>query len=129
MGPGLVAELPILSQNPGGRARAAAELEQAGRRYLAVKTVVAADVQSALIRLTEARGAERVLAQAIGESLATERRQAQQLYEAGEISLLELLATRRRLGEIETTRLEAGMNAARAGIRLEQAIGRPCAAQ
>ncbi len=54
MGPGLAVELPILSQNQGRRARAAAELEQASRRYLAVRAAVSAEVAAGVIALTEA---------------------------------------------------------------------------
>jgi len=129
MGPGLAAELPILSQNQGGKARAAAELEQTGRRYLAVRATIVAAVDDARIRLDEAESAMRVFDDAIGTSLDTERRQAEQLYEAGEISLLDLLQTRQRLIDADATRLDADAAARRARIRLEEAIGRSCEAR
>jgi cobalt-zinc-cadmium efflux system outer membrane protein len=127
MGPGLGLELPILSQNQGGRSRAAAELAQASRRYLAVRATVSAGVEAALIGLHEALGSARVLGADGNVLLGTERQQAQRIYDAGEISLLNLLEIRRRLIDTETTRLEAGFAVRRAQIRLEEAIGRPCA--
>jgi outer membrane protein, heavy metal efflux system len=126
MGPGLGIELPILSQNQGGRARAAAELEQASRRYLAVRATVAAGVQAALVGLDEARRAGEILGDDIGASITRARQQAQGLYTAGEISLLDLLETRRRLNDTEIMRLEASIAARRALVRLEEAVGRPC---
>jgi outer membrane protein TolC len=51
----------------------------------------------------------------------------QALYLAGEISLLELLETGTRLNTVEAARLEASAAAARAAVRLDQAVGRSCA--
>ena len=48
------------------------------------------------------------------------------MYELGEISLLDLLETRRRLIEVEQTRAEAQFAAWRAAIDVEEAIGRSC---
>ena len=126
LGPGLAVELPVLSQNQGGKARAAAELDQAGRRYLAVRAAVVAGVDDAFIRLTDAESAGHVLDGAIGGSLDIEREQAQRLYDAGEISLLDLLETRQRLIDADAARLDAEAARRRALVRLEEAIGRSC---
>lgn len=129
MGPGLGIELPIFSQNQGRRTRAVAEIEQASRRYLAVRASVVAAVERAFIQLRDAVAADRLLGEAIGTSLAIERQQAQRLYEAGEISLLSLLETRQRLIDVEEARLDAGTAARRAVVVLEEAIGRNCGAR
>jgi outer membrane protein TolC len=76
--------------------------------------------------LTQAQAAARVLDANLAASLATEGRQAQSLYDAGEISLLDLLDTRQRLLATETARLDADFGASRATVRLEAAIGRTC---
>ena len=55
MGPGVAVELPILAQNTGGRARAAATLLQAQGRYLAVRARVDEEVRTAAAILARAR--------------------------------------------------------------------------
>jgi cobalt-zinc-cadmium efflux system outer membrane protein len=128
MGPGIGVEVPIFSQNQGGKARAAAEVDQASRRYLAVRATVMADVATAVAGLTEARSTAALLADDVAATLSTSRQQAERLYTAGEISLLDLLHTRQRLIDIEATRVEAAFGVNRAVVRLEQAIGRSCEA-
>lgn len=127
MGPGFAIELPIISQNQGRRARAASELEQASRRYLAVRAAVGLDVNAALVGLAEAQGVAAVLGPDVAESAAAARRQADRLHAAGEISLVELLGTRQRLLELEMTRADADLGVHRAIVRLEQAVGKSCA--
>ncbi|HYN08814.1 MAG TPA: TolC family protein [Vicinamibacterales bacterium] len=127
MGPGVVVELPVLSQNQGGRARATAEVEQAARRYVAVRATVAAEIGAAMVTLTQARNTARLLSDDVAASLSAARQQAERLYSAGEISLLDLLLTRQRLIDIEATRVDAVFGVNRAIVRLEQAIGRTCA--
>ena len=125
MGPGIGVELPIFGLNPGGRAKAAAELEQASRRYLAVRARVVADVQTASVVLTSATGAAAALATLV-DSLPEQRRRAQSLFDSGELSLLLLLETRQRLNDVDLARLDAAAAAARAAVQLERAIGRSC---
>ena len=127
MGPGVAIELPLLSQNQGRRARAAAEVEQAARRYVAVRATVATEIGAASVTLTEARNTARLLGEDVAASLSTARQQAERLYSAGEISLLDLLQTRQRLIDIEATRVDAVFGVNRAIVRLEQAVGRTCA--
>jgi cobalt-zinc-cadmium efflux system outer membrane protein len=129
MGPGIAIEIPVLSQNQGRRARAAAEVEQASRRYLAVRAAVSSEVAAAAIGVTEARQIAELLGGDVSASLATARQQADRLYTAGEISLLALLETRQRLIDVEATRLDALFGIHRALVRLEQVVGTPCGAR
>jgi cobalt-zinc-cadmium efflux system outer membrane protein len=127
MGPGLAAELPLFSQNQGGRARAAAELERAGRRYLATRASVSAGVQTAYAALTAANNTWRIFGSGT-PALARDREQAQKLHDAGEISLMTLLETRQRLNDFEQTRLDAESAVSHAAVRLDEAVGRVCRA-
>ncbi|HEY7476381.1 MAG TPA: TolC family protein [Vicinamibacterales bacterium] len=127
MGPGAVVELPLLSQNQGRRARAMAEVEQAARRYVAVRATVATEIRAAMVALTEALGTAGLLGGDVAASLATARQQAERLYTAGEISLLDLLTTRQRLMDIEVNRVDAAFGVNRAIVKVEQAIGHTCA--
>lgn len=126
MGPGLAMELPILSTNQGRRARAAAEIEQTSRRYLSVQATVAAEIAAAVVGLTEAQNVARVLGDDVATSLTRARQQAERLFTAGEISLLDLLVTRQRLIDLEAMRVDATFGINRAIVRLEQAVGRTC---
>jgi len=127
MGPGLGIELPLFSQNQGGRARAAAELDRAGRRYLATRASVSAGVQTAYAALTAAHDTRRILETGT-QSLARDREQAQKLYDAGEISLMTLLETQQRVSDFEQTRLDAESAVSRAVVQLDEAVGRVCRA-
>ncbi len=129
MGPGLGIEVPVFSQNQGRRARVAAELEQASRRYVAVRAVVSAEVATALVGLTEARNVAVLLSDDAAVSVTRAREQADRLYAAGEISLLTLLQTRQRLIDLEAARVDATFGVDRAVVRLEQAVGRTCGAR
>ncbi len=129
MGPGIAIELPILSQNQGRRARAVAEIEQASRNYLAIRATVAAEVSAARVGVVEAESLARLLGADVTESLATARRQAERLHEAGEISLLDLLTARQRLLDTDAARADAEFGVNRARVRLEQALGNRCEAK
>jgi cobalt-zinc-cadmium efflux system outer membrane protein len=54
VGPGFSLEIPILNQNDGGIARAEAELEQAARRYEAVRQSIILQVRQAHTRYASA---------------------------------------------------------------------------
>ena len=125
MGPGLAAELPLFSQNQGGRARAAAELDRAGRRYLATRASVSTRIEAAHAAVTAAHNVWRLFG-AGAASLARDREQAQKLYEAGEISLMTLLETQQRLSDFEQTRLDAESAVSRAVVQLDESVGRIC---
>lgn len=126
LGPGLAAEIPVLSQNQGNRARAAALLEQASRRYLAVRANVAEQLSTATARLAKAREVVALWEGEIVESLDTERRQAERAYEAGELPLLAVLDTSRRLVTVRLGGLDARADLLDAAIALDEALGRSC---
>jgi outer membrane protein TolC len=76
--------------------------------------------------LTEARATASLLGDVVAGVLTRARNQAEGLYKAGEISLLDLLQTRQRLIDLETARFDAAFGVNRAVVRLEQAMGRSC---
>jgi cobalt-zinc-cadmium efflux system outer membrane protein len=126
MGPGIAMEIPIFSQNQGGKARAEAELAQASRRYLAARSAAARDVETAYIRLTEAQATEGALTTSAGSGIAAAPAQAERAFEAGEISLLAFLEIRQRILTLDLARLDAGLATSRAVVRLEEAAGGRC---
>jgi len=128
LGPGLVFDIP-LNGNAGARARAAAGLTQASRRYLAVQATVRAELRTAVARMARAREVLRVWDEQVIESLQIERRQAETAYEAGETPLYAVLDTGRRLVTARRARLDARVDLLTAAIALDRAIGRSCAFQ
>jgi cobalt-zinc-cadmium efflux system outer membrane protein len=125
-GPGVVFDLP-LNGNRGARARAAAGLAQASRRYLAVQATVRAELRTGVARMARAREVLRVWDEQIIESLQIERRQAQAAYEAGETPFYAVLDTGRRLVTARRARLDARVELLTAAVALDRAIGRSCA--
>jgi len=126
IGPGVGGELPIFSQNQGNRARAAALLEQASRRYVAVRARVREELLTATTRLSKARELVGLWEGEIVESIDMERRQAERAYEAGELPLLAVLDTTRRLVAVRLGGLDARTGLMDAGVALDQALGRSC---
>ena len=126
MGPGIVAELPVLSWNQGGVSRAVAEVERASRAYLALRADVAAQVRHAAIRLDQSRQALDIWSKEIVPALGLEQKQAERAYEAGEVPLLSLLDVGRRLVQARIRALDAGIELRRAVIGVERNVGRSC---
>ncbi len=128
LGPGLGFDIP-LNGNAGPRARAAAGLVQAARRYLAVQSSVRAELRTGISRLARARDVLRVWDEQVVESLQIERQQAEKAYDAGETPLYAVLDTSRRLVTAQRSRLDARVELLAAAIALDRAIGRSCAFQ
>lgn len=126
LGPGINLDVP-LNGNAGARARAAAGLTQAGRRYLAVQALVRSELRSGVARLARAREVLRVWDEQVIESLQIERQQAEKAYEAGETPLYAMLDTSRRLVTARRARLDARVDWLTSAIVLDRAIGRSCA--
>ena len=126
MGPGISVDVPLFNRNQGGAGRATAEIERAGRLYAAARAQVILDVRSAGVRLGQAQQALEAWNTEIVPSLATEQRQAESAYQAGEISLFNVLDASRRLVDGRMRQLDAEADLFRARISLERAIGRYC---
>lgn len=127
MGPGLLAELPVLSRNQGLIQRADADVIRASEAYRLVRFQVATDVRLAAIRLQQSQEAARIWSADIVPSLETEGRQASSAYQAGEVALLSVLDANRRLLVARGRELEVNASVRRAQILLERSLGRPCA--
>ncbi|MGH9256097.1 MAG: TolC family protein [Vicinamibacterales bacterium] len=127
MGPGFTSDIPVFSRNQGFRDRAAAELDRAGRMYLAVRAQVAAEVRSAAVRLAQAQQVREIWTKEIVPSLEVEQRQAESAYKAGEVALLTILDVNRRLVQARLRQLEVELDLDRAAIALDRSVGRACA--
>jgi cobalt-zinc-cadmium efflux system outer membrane protein len=126
MGPGITAEIPIFNRSQGGIARAEADIERAGRLYLAAQAQVTADVRSAAARVAQAQLALDAWTNEIVPSLETEQRQAEAAYQEGETALFTVLDVSRRLVDSRMRQADAETNLLRSRIAFERAIGRDC---
>jgi cobalt-zinc-cadmium efflux system outer membrane protein len=126
LGPGVNVELPIFFRNQGAISRAEVEIERASRHYAAIRNQVVADVRSAGVRVQQAQQAITGWREDIVPSLEIEQRQAENAYQAGEISLFSLLDVSRRLVDGRLRLLDAEADLQRATIALERSIGRSC---
>jgi cobalt-zinc-cadmium efflux system outer membrane protein len=126
IGPGTNAEIPVFTRNQGGVSRTTAELERASQAYRAVRVQVTSEVRTAVIRLAQAQQAVEIWEREIVPSIQIEQRQAERAYQAGEVALLVLLDTSRRLVQARINQLEAAVSLERAVIALERSVGRRC---
>ena len=126
MGPGIVAELPILSRNNGPVARAVAELDRASRTYLALRAQVALEVRTASVRMAQAQEAWTIWTREIVPELEIEQRQAERAYQAGEAPLISLLDVGRRLVQARMRSVDSRIELDRAVSGVERSVGRAC---
>ena len=127
LGPGINFDIPLLTRNQGGIARANVEIERASRAYLAVRTQVASEVRTAAVRFAQAQQAMQIWGEEIVSSLQIEQRQAEAAYQGGEVALLTLLDSSRRLVQARIRTLAAEIDLQRAAVALDRVVGRACA--
>lgn len=121
--PGFTAEVPIFNQNPGGRARANAQLERAAWNYLLVRQQVLTEVRLAHEELVMAIGSREPWAKTIVPMQERSLASAVQAYEAGGEAYLVVLEAMRRLVDARLRELELGLDVRRARARLDRAVG------
>jgi cobalt-zinc-cadmium efflux system outer membrane protein len=123
MGPGFKLDLPLFNWNKGGRARAAVELEQAAKLYLAKKEEITHDVLAAL---STYQAAQDVLSlhrtHTLSDVLET-LKNAEKAYLLGELSYLEFIVFKRQVLNARVRDAEAVAQALKAQAQLFHAIG------
>jgi len=121
--PGATAELPIFSQNDGGRSRATAEIERASWTYLAVRQRVLTDVRVAREELAMALGSLEPWTTKVLPLLQKNVATAIKSYEGGADAYIVVLEATRRLVEAELRALDLELDVRRARAQLDRAIG------
>ena len=116
--PGFDVEVPVFNRNDAKIARAEAELEQAARRYEAIRQNIILQVQQAYTQYTSAHEQFELWDSEIIPTLERAVEQARNSYEAGEVSLLLVLQTQIQLIEarMHLTELAAGLNSSTAEL-------------
>jgi cobalt-zinc-cadmium efflux system outer membrane protein len=110
--PGFTVEIPIFNQNEAKIEHAKAELEQAARRYEAVRQNIILEVKQAYTQYISAHEQFDLWNSDIIPSLEQAVEQTQKSYEAGDVSLISVLQVRRELVEARMylTELAARLN-------------------
>ena len=122
--PGFSVEIPIFNQNDAKIEHAKAELEQAARRYEAVRQNIILEVKQAYTQYISAHEQFDLWKSDIIPSLEQVVEQTQKSYEAGEVSLISVLHAQKELAEASMylTELVARLNSSTA--ELNYCIGR-----
>ena len=123
-GPGLLGETPVLNQNQGGRARAAAELDRAARNYLAVRHRIILEVEDSHRKLVQARESHDYWGERIRPRLEEVVRITEKAYAGGEVSYLSVLEASRQLLDARLREIETAADVNRADAQLDWSLGR-----
>ena len=124
-GPGLAFAVPILNQNQGAKARAAADVEKARRGCETLRQKIALEVRRAHVRVVQAREDfekwNTTIRPASEEAVAT----SEKAYRDGGASLLLMLLGSRQLLDAQLRQAEAAAELRKAVAELERCVGQP----
>lgn len=121
--PGASAEIPLFSQNPGGRARAETELERASWLYVSTREQVLTDVRVAREELELAEASRAPWRDVIVPLQEKNVLAATRAYEGGGESYLVVLEAMRKQVDANVRVLELDLDVRRARARLDRAVG------
>jgi outer membrane protein TolC len=124
IGPGIGAELFTADRNTGNRLRAEAELEDASRRYVAIRQQIASEVTNARIRYEEARASLAQWRDGILPPLEEAVRRTERAFAAGDVPRLIVLENTTQLVDARNRYIEIQWSLRRARAELERAVGR-----
>lgn len=123
MGPGLELPIPLFDQNKGGKALAAAQLEQAARSYITVRDSIVREVRQAHALWNQARRAVEAWDGELIPQLNESFQLARKGVDSGDLEPLALLVVEQQMAEARLNRQTAVTDAYRARVLLERAIG------
>jgi cobalt-zinc-cadmium efflux system outer membrane protein len=124
MGPGLALEVPLFGRHRGRQARAEAELEVEARRYIATRARIGLEVRQARTALVGARESVAVWDESVLPALEANLARLEKARDAGDASVLEVLAARRSALDARLLEAEARAAERRAVAALARGIGR-----
>ncbi|MEY4509734.1 MAG: hypothetical protein RLZZ450_1856 [Pseudomonadota bacterium] len=116
-------ELPIFGANPGGRARASAELHRASALLVALRQRVVLELTRAHVGAAQARGSLARYRGSVLPALESARTLATQSYELGEEGYTVVLDLMRQNSEARLREVELLAEVRRSDAELERAVG------
>jgi cobalt-zinc-cadmium efflux system outer membrane protein len=123
-GPGLSAEVPIFNYGQGRISRAEAEFEQLSLRYAALHVQIESETAAAAARLQQAVSALNRLRSELLPAAEEAVRLADEAYQSGDISYLDLQVARRPFLDLQLREGAAAAAARKAKAELDRAVGR-----
>jgi cobalt-zinc-cadmium efflux system outer membrane protein len=123
IGPGISAELFTVDRNVGGKERVAAELEQASRRYIALRHQIAKEVTEARIHYERAQATLAQYRDRILPPLEETARRAERAFAAGDVSRLFVLEATAKLLQARNQYIDIQWGLRRARAELERSVG------
>lgn len=117
-------ELPIFNWNPGGRARAKAEMQRALWRYAAVRQQIVAEVATAEIQVRQASDSLARWRAELAHTLERNVAAAKASFAAGSESYVVVLDATRRLQDARLREIDLGVDLQRAVAQLDRGVGR-----
>ncbi len=122
---GVSVGIPVFNRNQGGKAEAAAAINQTERRRAFLEAVVRSEVQSAYARYEAAQAAVTTFEQGVIPRSTENVRTIRAAYQIGAFSITDLLVEQRRLLDAQREFTEALAERYRALADLQAAIGAP----
>ena len=114
--------IPVFDRNRGGRDAAQSRLDAAGSRRLALERSIAAEVESAISRLSSAERILGLYEQGIIPQLKENLKLTQEAYRIGEVGILSVIDEQKKFFEVNDSYLTAQYNKRVASIKLETAV-------
>jgi cobalt-zinc-cadmium efflux system outer membrane protein len=124
IGPGVGLTVPVFNWGQGGKARAAAELEQADRRRRTVHDQIILDVRQAFTQYEQAHQELEYLDGKVRPEVELAITRADKAYREGAAPYFLVLETTRRLIDAQTRAVELRAQLRRALAELERSVGR-----
>jgi len=125
VGPGMRLDIPIFNQNEGGIARAHAELDVAGKKYLAVREKIKLSVLETHTQFLSAKEGFEIVTNKILPQQEKRLNISRQALENGEISFLSNLEVERDWILAKVREIAALADLQRTTAQLGHSIGRP----
>lgn len=121
LGVSLSMPIPVFDRNRGGRDAAQARLDAAGSRRLALERSIAAEVESAISRLSSAERMLGLYEQGIIPQLAENLKLTKEAYQLGEVGILSVIDEQKKFFEVNDNYLSALHSKRMALTKLETA--------
>jgi outer membrane protein, heavy metal efflux system len=123
-GPGLNADIPILSRNQGQISRADGEVLRAGRLYESAKDRVEQEVVESYEKVIQAQSSLAELRERVFPAVNESVRLIERAFQNGDVSFLDVLEVTRQRYDVALREIEARGALLSAFAQLERAIGR-----
>lgn len=114
--------IPLFDRNQGGRAAARARVDAANSRTLALGRSIAAEVESAVSRVSASERIITLFVQGIIPQLTENLKLTQEAYRVGEVGIISVIDEQKKFFEVNDSYLTALHGRRMAFVKLETAV-------